>query len=73
MLIIFDRMFGTYTEEQDDNPVEYGIVDQIHSHNIITLNFHEFNDMWRDVFAADTVKDGIKQLVLPPKWDRPQS
>ena len=73
VLIIFDRMFGTYTEEQDDNPVEYGIVDQIHSHNIITLNFHEFNDMWRDVFAADTVKDWIKQLVLPPKWDRPQS
>ncbi|WP_372863637.1 sterol desaturase family protein [Spongiibacter sp.] len=70
VLIIFDRMFGTYTEERDDNPVEYGIVDQIYSHNILTLNFHEFRAMWRDVFAAGSFTGGLKQLFLPPKWDR---
>lgn len=70
VLIIFDRIFGSYAEEKDDNPVEYGIVDQIHSHNIFTLNFHEFNAMWRDVFAAPSFKEGLKELVLPPKWDR---
>ncbi len=70
VLIIFDRMFGSYTEECDENPVEYGIVDQIYSHNILTLNFHEFRAMWRDVFAAGSLIAGLKLLFMPPKWDR---
>ena len=70
VLIIFDRLFGTYTEEQDDKPVDYGIVDQIHSRNIITLNFHEFLAMWRDAFAAKNPWEGLKVLLLPPKWER---
>lgn len=70
VLIIFDRMFGTYIEEQDDNPVEYGIVDQVKSKNVLTLNFHEFFDMWSDVFSGKGVFGGLKHIVKPPEWNR---
>ena len=43
VLIIFDRWFGTYVEE--DEPVDYGIPRQIRSNNLWTLNTHEFVDI----------------------------
>lgn len=47
ILIVWDRLFGTFTEELA--PPDYGIPDQIHSHNPLTLNFHAWKAMLRDV------------------------
>ncbi|BAX63083.1 hypothetical protein [Burkholderia stabilis] len=69
MLIIFDRMFGTYVEETE--PVDYGITQQIRSYNFLVLNLHEFVDMWRDVFAPGPVIQRLKHLWMPPEWERP--
>ena len=66
VLIIFDRLFGTYAEEKRSNPVEYGIVDQIYSHNILTLNFHEFYAMWRDAVRAGGLRQGLAVVFSPP-------
>ena len=33
VLIIWDRMFGTFEWERDDEPVVYGLVDQV-NHNL---------------------------------------
>jgi sterol desaturase/sphingolipid hydroxylase (fatty acid hydroxylase superfamily) len=68
ILCIFDRWFGTYEPEVEK--VEYGIPKQIHSYNIITLNFHEFLDMWRDVFRPGPLAQRIKHLWAPPEWVR---
>lgn len=71
VLIIFDRMFGTYAEEQE--PVEYGIVEQVKSKNILTLNGHEFIDMWADVLKTSRQAGclaGFKHLMMPPEWNR---
>ena len=70
VLILFDRWFGTYEEEQEK--VEYGIATrQPHSANFLVLNFHEFADMWRDVFRAGPLAQRLKHLWAPPEWDRP--
>ncbi len=73
ILIVFDRLFGTYAEEADDNPVEYGITRQIHSYNVFTLNFHEFADMWRDVMRPGAWALRLQHLLRPPEWQRPDS
>lgn len=70
VLICFDRWFGTYAEEQED--IDYGITEQIQSRNLITLNIHEFVDMWADVFSAKSL-NGLKHLVMPPEWNRRNS
>lgn len=69
VLIIFDRLFGTFAEEVE--PVEYGIVRQVHSNNIITLNFHEFVDMVKDMLKPGPLWLRLKHLWAPPEWERP--
>jgi sterol desaturase/sphingolipid hydroxylase (fatty acid hydroxylase superfamily) len=69
VLMIFDRWFGTYVEERE--PVDYGIPRQIYSHNLFTLNFHEFRDMWRGVFRPGSLYARLKHLWGPPDYERP--
>jgi sterol desaturase/sphingolipid hydroxylase (fatty acid hydroxylase superfamily) len=68
VLIVFDRWFGTYVEE--DEPVDYGITRQIRSHNPLVLNLHEFVDLWRDVLAPGPLWQRLRHLWMPPEWER---
>jgi len=68
ILIIFDRLFGTW--EPEVAKVDYGIPKQILSYNILTLNFHEFRDMWRDVARPGPLWQRLKHLWAPPEWER---
>ena len=68
-LIIWDKLFGTFVEERDDLPCEFGITRQIHNHNPIAMTFHEWKDMFADVLAAPNgLRQGIKHLWMPPEW-----
>jgi sterol desaturase/sphingolipid hydroxylase (fatty acid hydroxylase superfamily) len=68
VLIVFDRLFGTYALEEE--AVDYGIVRQPRSHNPLVLNFHEFADLWRDVLRPGALSLRIKHLWAPPEWTR---
>ena len=68
VLILFDRWFGTYEPEVER--VDYGIPKQVNSYNLFTLNFHEFRDMWRDVFRSGPLTQRLKHLWAPPDWER---
>ncbi len=70
VVIIFDRLFGTFEPEVE--PVDYGIPEQIHSYNILTLNFHEFIAMWRDVARPGSLWERLKPLWMPPEYRRPE-
>jgi sterol desaturase/sphingolipid hydroxylase (fatty acid hydroxylase superfamily) len=69
VLICFDRWFGTF--EPEGEKVEYGIPKQVKSYNFLVLNFHEFADMWRDVFKRGSLWARIKHLWAPPDHVRP--
>ena len=69
VLIIFDRLFGTYAEEKAK--VDYGITQQIRSYNFLVLNVHEMFDMLRDVFSPGPISQRLKHLIMPPDWQRP--
>lgn len=69
VLIVFDRLFGTYQEEVE--PVDYGIPQQIRSYNFLVLNFHEFVDLLRDVFSPGPWRQRLRHLWMPPDWNRP--
>ena len=67
VLTVWDRLFGSFVPEEEA-PV-FGITRQIHSHNPITLTFHEWRDMWTDVFRD---RD-IRYLWKPPEWRSPRA
>lgn len=70
IVIFYDRLFGTFAEENE--PVDYGIPRQIHSINPITLNFHEWKDMFKDVLKPGPLSLRLKHLWAPPEWQRPE-
>ncbi len=49
VLIIYDRLFGSFQEELTDVPPKFGITNNINTYNIITVIFHEWKDMWKDL------------------------
>ena len=57
ILIIWDRMFGTFQEELEDEPCDYGLVERLTSVNPIRIAFNEGGNLIRDVHNAKTWKE----------------
>lgn len=68
ILIIWDKMFGTFQKEEDSDPVEYGLTSNIHTYNLFKIAFHEFGNIWNDVKRAPDLVSKLKYLVMPPGW-----
>jgi sterol desaturase/sphingolipid hydroxylase (fatty acid hydroxylase superfamily) len=66
ILIIWDRMFGTFQEEEED--VIYGITENLHSFSTFKIVTHEYQAIFRDMKNAPTFADKIKYLLYPPGW-----
>ncbi len=49
VFIIWDRMFGSFVPERDDDPVRYGLVHQLGSFNLFWAATHEWIGIARDV------------------------
>ena len=49
VLIVFDRLFGTFAEEREDKPVRYGLTRPVTSNNPFVIAFHEWANLWRDL------------------------
>ncbi len=64
--IIWDRIFGTYCPET--SPVEYGLVKQLNSNNLIWINFHEFVKIGQDLAQAKTWRERWHYFWGKPGW-----
>ena len=68
ILIIWDRLFGTFVKEDlKDLPV-YGITENIKSYNPAIIATHEYVNLWRDIKRANKLSDKFKYLFYPPGW-----
>lgn len=68
VFIIWDRMFGSFAAEQDDEAPRYGIVKNLGAFNPIVISFHEWIAMFHDVRKAKSFHDGFYFLFGPPGW-----
>jgi sterol desaturase/sphingolipid hydroxylase (fatty acid hydroxylase superfamily) len=68
VLIVFDRLFGTFAAERDDLPCRYGLVTPLKSNNPIRIAFHEWLKMAKDLSRARTAREVIGTLFAPPAW-----
>jgi alkylglycerol monooxygenase len=65
-LIIWDRMFGTFQEEQE-KPT-YGITKPINSWNAAWANVSHYSEMGKDLTRIKSVNDKVKYLFKKPGW-----
>jgi sterol desaturase/sphingolipid hydroxylase (fatty acid hydroxylase superfamily) len=68
VLIVFDRLFGTYVEERADEPCVYGLVKPLRSHNPLWIAFHEWVAMAQDIWSARSPRDVLGFMFGPPGW-----
>ena len=68
ILIIWDRIFGTFQEEKNEDFPVYGITNNISTYNLFKIASHEYISLWGDVKRAPTFKDKFNYLFQPPGW-----
>lgn len=68
LLNIWDKVFGTYQEEQHDIQIEYGITRKMDSGNFLDVYFGEFVALFKDVAKAPGLKNKLLYIIMPPGW-----
>jgi hypothetical protein len=66
ILIIWDRMFGTFARERF-RP-HYGLTTQVQTFNIWKLQTHEYAAIGRDLRTARGVREKLGYIFGPPGW-----
>lgn len=66
VLIIWDKCFGTYVQEQANEHCRYGIKGQIHSNNPIYITFHQWFYMFSECLKVKGIKAKCKVLFGYP-------
>lgn len=68
VLIVFDRLFGTYVAEAKEEPCVYGVVHPVRTHDLLALEFREWRLLWNDVRHATSIGQAIQFILRPPGW-----
>ncbi|MBX3511406.1 MAG: sterol desaturase family protein [Hyphomonadaceae bacterium] len=68
VLIIWDRLFGTFVPEDDAERPRYGIISQLGTFNPFRVAFHEWAGIFRDVSRAKSLREVAGYVFGPPGW-----
>jgi len=68
ILIVWDRLFGTFEPESAGEPVVYGLTKDISTYNPLRIATHEYAALARDVAATRGLWRRAGRLVRPPGW-----
>ncbi len=68
ILIIWDRMFGTFVPELDEEPCRYGVVKNLGDFNIFRVAFHEWVGIFSDLLTARSLREAYGYLFGAPGW-----
>jgi sterol desaturase/sphingolipid hydroxylase (fatty acid hydroxylase superfamily) len=68
VLIIWDKLFGTFAAEVKGEPPIYGLTENITSYNPIRVATHEYSAIAADVGRATNFADKLKYIFLAPGW-----
>ncbi|MCF6279990.1 MAG: sterol desaturase family protein [Flavobacteriaceae bacterium] len=69
ILIIWDRIFGTFQPELAEEKVVYGLTTNIKTYNLLKIAFHEWIALFKDAFTAKTsFINKLKYFIKPPGW-----
>jgi len=67
-LNLFDKLFGSWKDLDDDKSIEFGVVHAPNSHNPFVIVSHEYIDIWRDIKGAESIKEVYMYIFGQPGW-----
>ena len=69
LLIIWDKLFGTFQAEEEFDPVKFGLTTNIRTNNPVKLVFHEWQEIFRDLAHKKcSFRQKLMYVFGPPGW-----
>jgi len=69
VFIVWDKLFGTFVPELDEEKPDYGLVQNLGTFNPIRVVFHEWVGLFRDVFQSGlTLRQRFGYAFGPPGY-----
>lgn len=68
ILILWDRLFGTFIEERDAETIVYGTRSPLRSWNPIWANLEVYKAIWLDAWRARGLGDKLRIWIARPGW-----
>jgi hypothetical protein len=68
ILILWDRLFGTFIEEYDAEPIVYGTRSPLRSWNPLWANLEVYKGLWLDAWRAQRLADKLRIWIARPGW-----
>ena len=65
---VWDRVFGTFQEELDEEPCVYGVTRQVNTWNPIKINFQHLWLLIKDAWRAESWWDKARIWFMPTGW-----
>lgn len=67
-LNMFDKLFGTWKELDEDITIEYGVTKPPNSYNPLVILTHEYKDIWNDMKKSSNIYHKFMYAFGPPGW-----
>lgn len=68
ILIVWDRLFGTYEPCPDTATLKFGLPKGPDSHNLFAIVLYEYKSILEDVKNVRSRKEKLKYIFYPPGW-----
>jgi len=68
VFIVWDRIFGTFQEELDEEPVIFGVTVPLASWNPLWANLQVYAGLWNDARRASSWWDKLRIWFMPTGW-----
>lgn len=68
VFILWDRLFGSFSQEVDHDPPRYGLTQNLNNHAPLHVVGHEYAAIWRDIKRATRWQDKLKYIFWAPGW-----
>ena len=67
-LNIFDKIFGSWKELDENIKIEYGVTKPPNSYNIFVILTHEYRDIWKDMKKSPNLYHKFMYAFGAPGW-----
>ena len=68
MLIIWDRLFGTFESGESKEEVAYGLVHNVKTFSPLYIQYFHYKHIWSEFFKQDTLSNKLSVLFKGPGW-----
>jgi sterol desaturase/sphingolipid hydroxylase (fatty acid hydroxylase superfamily) len=68
ILIIWDRLFGSFVPENQAEPPRYGLTQNLKEQRLMHAAFHEWQAIWADVRSVPSLRHKLAYIFGPPGY-----